>query len=430
MMIKKCPRTYQVLVILAFSLPVLAPWIYVFYDNNSISSFDEKPRLSFKAIEQRISHELVLLKKYETVRAWIRYRLLNLTPSKYFLLANDGWFFRNHGNLRSKRGVVKMSSLLEDHMGYDHFSQSELKRWGRILNQRYHYLRKRGIKYVFTIAPRKSEIYPEAFDVHIRQRFRKTKTQQLLTYLMQHTDVPIVDLRSYLKQIRRHRPKSPALYFKTDGHWNMLGAYWAYHGIMSKVGNITSSSIRPVSLAKFRIKWLKNWHHQRFAKLTGLAIAEPYPFFIPIRNNPLKKVIILKKRDRYLQVDAPLASGYSSRRNSLVKRGIGRTGYPTTKLVNSDGVERSYVMIKNKGDVELDTILVMGDSFGKRLLYFLSAHAKRTFRYREMYGFDPHLLSVPIEQRGKIELVIQEIGQGAIARRIPDNPPVVRVASS
>ncbi|MFP6583450.1 MAG: DHHW family protein, partial [Candidatus Hydrogenedentota bacterium] len=138
--------------------------------------------------------------------------------SSNVVVGQDGWlFFAGYDN-----------RVLADHRGIVSFSEDELMRWKIRLLERRNYLRKRGIEYVFVMAPDKHSIYPEFLPVHVNQVSDQSRADQLVAYLQSETDLNIVDPRPALLEAK----KSERIYHKTDTHWNALGAHVAYTEIM------------------------------------------------------------------------------------------------------------------------------------------------------------------------------------------------------
>jgi hypothetical protein len=111
------------------------------------------------------------------------------------------------------------------------FSQQELKAWALNLEERRQWLASRHIQFLLVIAPYKASVYPEYVPESLRPVDSESRCGQLLKYLKEHTLVETVDLRQQLIAAKNQGP----LYFKTDSHWNRLGAFIAYQAITTKL---------------------------------------------------------------------------------------------------------------------------------------------------------------------------------------------------
>lgn len=111
------------------------------------------------------------------------------------------------------------------------FTESELENWKNILVAKRDWLRKRGIKYLFLVAPNKHSIFPENLPNHVTYMNSESCFDQLVQYLKANSDLVIVDLREDLlasKGVYRN-------YHKTDHHWNDNGAFVAYEKSMQQL---------------------------------------------------------------------------------------------------------------------------------------------------------------------------------------------------
>lgn len=364
-----------------------------------------------------------LLKFLDSFGAWIRYYLLGFSPNQFLYRGRDGWFIRLKGWLDTDQGRTKVPNVIREHLGLIPFSDSELRHWGKVLEQRRRFLKRRGIEYVFAVAPRKTVIYPEIFPELVRRKFKRTRLRQLTDYLKAETDVHVVDLAKALKEAKER--DDALLYLKTDGHWNPLGAYWAYNAIMHRVDRLfPNKDLAPMPLSSFKVRIKTNWSHRRFTRLAGIRVFEPYPLLTPKAKNPLLSIPVLRKGRTLYQ--PRFASWRRFQEESLLlKRGAGFLAAPITHLTNREGRRKQYRHLLNYGTAPIETVMVMGDSFLAKLLYFFAGHSKRLFRTRELLGFNGHYFSVSADKVGSTELVIQGLGHGALVKKAPYNPPVV-----
>src|SRR5690606_2285926 len=150
------------------------------------------------------------------------------------VIGRNGMIFRGRGTVMLDGEASEVNHFIVDELGLDQFSDEELEYWRVTLEARRDYLAEYGIPYVFTVAPRKSLIYPENLPASVQNRLRESKLEQLLNYLSVNSDILVVDLVTALRKAKQVR-QGPELYFKTDGHWNAYGAYWAYYTIFEQI---------------------------------------------------------------------------------------------------------------------------------------------------------------------------------------------------
>jgi hypothetical protein len=189
----------------------------------------EKPQL-----ERNMSSLMSFPKAYENYfndRFAFRNRLLELnnymnvywlkkSPTPKVEIGQNGFLFYAHGN------------VIEDYKPKNLFTPQELETIKRNLEERRNWLQKQGISFVVMVAPNKHSIYTENLPNHVKGIMGdKTRLDQVLEYLREHSDVQIVDVRDSIK-------KSNELYrtyHKTDTHWNDFGAFIGYQGIMKRI---------------------------------------------------------------------------------------------------------------------------------------------------------------------------------------------------
>jgi hypothetical protein len=102
------------------------------------------------------------------------------------------------------------------------------------LERRRQYLAARGIAYVVSVAPDKATIYPEHLPTWVTHMRAPTPLERTAELLKRDPALHFVDLREPLLEAKRSRQ----VYYRTDSHWNYLGAIVAYEAIMSEVQRV------------------------------------------------------------------------------------------------------------------------------------------------------------------------------------------------
>jgi hypothetical protein len=92
-------------------------------------------------------------------------------------------------------------------------------------------LAERGVKYLFVIAPDKQTIYPEHMPEDIRKARGRSRFDQFADHLKKRSDLAFLDLRGPLLGAK----SGQQLYYRTDTHWNINGAFVAYTQIMDRI---------------------------------------------------------------------------------------------------------------------------------------------------------------------------------------------------
>ena len=125
------------------------------------------------------------------------------------LIGRDGWLF------------YQTDKVINDYRGTNLFTEKELARWKQVLTERRDWLAKRGIRYVFVIAPNKHSVYPEFMPRSINKVSDESRLKQLAEYMARESDVVVLNLRDPLIEAKsQHR-----VFHKTDTHWNAFGAF-------------------------------------------------------------------------------------------------------------------------------------------------------------------------------------------------------------
>jgi len=251
------PRVYSIRV-LVFLLLIYLPLLNSVFnvvkpiDIQERRALHKKPRFrldslaSFPDQYQRYYNDHFVLRNwFVRLNNLMAFRLFNKSAVPMVLIGKNGWLFLSRET--DRRDEKEYFRAIRP------FTNSELKHWNHILEQRRLWLERRGIQYLFVIVPNKSTIYPEFMPDNIRQVQDRSRQDQLLDYTRVHSKVSILDLRSVLKKAKEQYP----VFHKTDSHWNDFGAYVAYTEIMKYV-NIYHKDETPMPLSRFEIR-IKNW---------------------------------------------------------------------------------------------------------------------------------------------------------------------------
>lgn len=96
------------------------------------------------------------------------------------------------------------------YFGFDTIQLIEPKLAGKVLEERYYWLKAQGIDYIFAIAPTKALVYPEKMPERLfklkNELNQQTRYEQLVRFLKDNSIVPVVDLRTSLYEARNDYP--------------------------------------------------------------------------------------------------------------------------------------------------------------------------------------------------------------------------------
>jgi hypothetical protein len=144
---------------------------------------------------------------------------IGLSPTKNVIIGKNGWLhFGDEKEIKSYRKT-------------NPFNAAQIAQWRWKMRLIKGYLEKRGVKLVFLIAPNKSSIYPEQMPDNINV-VGKIGCFDQLSKVASELGIEFIDPRNDLAE----RKKRDEVYFRTDTHWNDLGAFVCYRLLMVSLG--------------------------------------------------------------------------------------------------------------------------------------------------------------------------------------------------
>ena len=192
----------------------LAPWPTVELRADWFARFDAAFSDRFAA-----RNALIALEHAISVRGF------HSSPVGNVVLGRDQWLYfageDGHALDRHFRGTMP-------------FGDDMVRQLRDELERRRQYLAARGIAYVVSVAPDKATIYPEHLPTWVTHMRAPTPLERTAELLKRDPALHFVDLREPLLEAKRSRQ----VYYRTDSHWNYLGAIVAYEAIMSEVQRV------------------------------------------------------------------------------------------------------------------------------------------------------------------------------------------------
>ena len=128
------------------------------------------------------------------------------------LHGKDGWLFYN---------AAGYESTVNDFLCNNLYEEAELQRIAagyQALNDQYV---SQGMTFVLMIPTNKEQVYPEFMPDGLKPVGTVSRTDQLVSYLREHTTVPVI----YTKQALLDAKQETQVFYKTDSHWNQPGAF-------------------------------------------------------------------------------------------------------------------------------------------------------------------------------------------------------------
>ena len=202
---------------LVFSISILALLI----------SFISMRDLRLSAISTKFRWRSDLISIYTTLRLKLGDRVYNNA-----VIGEDGWIFYTG------------EQSISDYQNVDPLKKRMLISIQKRLDKLSTDLESRGITLLVVIPPNKSTIYSQHMPEGIPIIGEKSRLDQLIEFMNLNGQTPIIDLRQTLLDISQTQD----IYYKTDSHWNDIGAYYSYVEIMDALSSdYTMLLPRPIS---------------------------------------------------------------------------------------------------------------------------------------------------------------------------------------
>lgn len=150
--------------------------------------------------------------------AWLNYRLLGASANEQVVAGKGGWLF--------------FSPTVPDYTGEGRLTEAELTAIADNLRAFSEAYARRGARVYLAIIPNKSTLYPEYMPGRYPMR-RDAGNIPLLREACQALPLTWIDL---VAPLREAAAGERLIYYKTDTHWNALGAAIAAREILSETG--------------------------------------------------------------------------------------------------------------------------------------------------------------------------------------------------
>jgi len=163
-----------------------------------------------------------------------RYFVLHDQLFNKVIAAADGW-------------LVHASAIsTDDYQRSDPLTAEELALIQTRLQEVSDRLKAENIQLYLVVAPNKNTIYPEKVPAELKVLGDETRLDQLSAYLRANLDVPLLDLRPDLLAAK----EDYQVYYRTDTHWNEIGAFIAYRAIAGRLAQ-DFPAVKPHALSDF-----------------------------------------------------------------------------------------------------------------------------------------------------------------------------------
>jgi hypothetical protein len=296
-----------------------------------------------------------------------QYKIFGFSTSPRVLTGRNDWlFFLDGGDAEILRGVPAIT-------------QNEIGFFVRLFEARRAWLAARNIRYVVFFPPSKCSIYSEKIPAGFAEPNKRSRQDEVLAALKANTRVEAVDIRPALLSGK----KVARMYFKTDTHWNRLGAFVGYLAVINRIRE-WFPSIKPLTDRDLRM-YDYNFGNGDLACMMGLRDLIP----------EVSCACCIEKQRAHFSSNPALP-----------------------KLTDESHHKDPFATEVN--DPALPSALCFRDSFMQMSFLYFGENFRR-IRYQWEFDFPTAII-----EKEKPDIVIQEITERCLARSgLFNNPPEV-----
>lgn len=140
--------------------------------------------------------------------------------STQVLLGKEDWLFYKTQN---------DGQPIYDYMGINHFSEEEMAAMAsNLIMTRDYFEKEKEVRFVAMTIPNKEIVYEEYMPDTIARVNTVSKGELFAEYMYNNTDVPYI----YMKETFAEQKGNYPLFYKTDTHWNQIGAFLGVQEIL------------------------------------------------------------------------------------------------------------------------------------------------------------------------------------------------------
>jgi hypothetical protein len=178
-----------------------------------------------------LRYELIHLHSYLVSYLWF-----GKSPvPKEVVIGKDGWLFS--GNTERE--------VYEGRYVPDVYAEGVVEK----LHQRALWMQEAGIAFYIALVPMKCEVYPEFLPEDLTRCPGGTFTDLVTGMIRRDTLLNLIELKPGLLA----RKKQVPVFYRTDNHWNIDGAYQAYADIVTRIGR-DFPAVRPIPFSALALR--------------------------------------------------------------------------------------------------------------------------------------------------------------------------------
>lgn len=199
------------------------------YENRNMA---EKPSFTMegyadfsKQYTAYYNDNLPFRRKLITLNSEIDLFVFNRASNDSVVIGKDNWLFYK---------TQKEDNPIADYRGQNLYSDEELKKIADNCIKQRDYVEDHGGEFVIFIAPNKERVYSEYMPDFYGKPAENYRVKQVYDYLKENTDIRIV--YPYQELMEAKEKTGYYLYYKTDTHWNSVGAYIGSVALLKELG--------------------------------------------------------------------------------------------------------------------------------------------------------------------------------------------------
>lgn len=148
--------------------------------------------------------------------------------STQVLLGKEDWLFYKS---------TEDGDPISDYQGINHYDEATMQAYADKLTNERNQFTNYGIDFYILSIPNKSSVYPEYMPDTIERKDTTSRTDLLMKYLEENTDLNVVDAKPALVKAKKKKP----VYYKSDTHFNQIGAFVTVQALKDKIDGKTDS---------------------------------------------------------------------------------------------------------------------------------------------------------------------------------------------
>ncbi len=222
-----------------FTLMLVVPGLlfFVWAGNDTLTQTNEQRELAELPIieeDTEIADVVAGFEDYYTDRipfrsqmlqfnAYVNYELFNRSTVPRVVIGKHDWLFFNDPD---------DGDTMYNAVAGTYFTDDELIRMTTNVLKLQEIATANGATLTLHIAPNKELVYQEYFPDQYTVVNETQRVEQLIAHLEQHTDINIV----YSKDVLLEQKENHEVFYKTDTHWNYIGAYYSSVELLQSIG--------------------------------------------------------------------------------------------------------------------------------------------------------------------------------------------------